>query len=406
MGSHVVQTLRQGVWASLTGGWYHDPDQNKFNNSCHLYLWIFLLMLPLSLHLALPPTTMALSIYCTSITVFFVLIKLANYRLHLMFDEGEAVVRSSLSDLSKAQEKKSNASDSCQPPSIRRSSTLPDSVAMTTLARKRPSPVIQVTVKQTETDPGLIGVDYSKSEEGKSAEGDGHLSLGQGETAAEEHNMEGGLLPNPELSPDDLSSPNPEQDAPLLRAQQRSPSRPEREQAEVTETGAAVGEGRDVQKSLMGKGGDQSEEERSLEKDLKQDTREEKESEYKEAADRETVDEGLPASKGREDESEEGSEGPKENSDANNNSLETPKDDLDVFIDTPESPAQVPLEEEEAYCSDEIEVVLVDNSSPGLGSAHLDDSDTVKIIITMSCDPQMAAQLEESVKQSLLENAQ
>uniref|UniRef100_A0A669F9Q1 Pecanex-like protein n=1 Tax=Oreochromis niloticus TaxID=8128 RepID=A0A669F9Q1_ORENI len=109
MGSQVVQTLRQGVWASLTGGWYHDPDQNKFNNSCHLYLWIFLLMLPLSLHLALPPTTMALSIYCSSITVFFVLIKLANYRLHLMFDEGEAVVRSSLSDLSKAQEKKSNA---------------------------------------------------------------------------------------------------------------------------------------------------------------------------------------------------------------------------------------------------------------------------------------------------------
>uniref|UniRef100_A0A7N8X8W1 Pecanex-like protein n=1 Tax=Mastacembelus armatus TaxID=205130 RepID=A0A7N8X8W1_9TELE len=118
MGSQVVQTLRQGVWASLTGGWYHDPDQNKFNNSCHLYLWIFLLMLPLSLHLALPPTAMALSIYCTSITVFFILIKVANYRLHLMFDDGEAVVRSSLSDLSKAPEKKSNASDSCLPASI------------------------------------------------------------------------------------------------------------------------------------------------------------------------------------------------------------------------------------------------------------------------------------------------
>ncbi|MEQ2212903.1 hypothetical protein XENOCAPTIV_006653, partial [Xenoophorus captivus] len=307
---------------------------------------------------ALPPTTMALSIYCTSITVFFVLIKLANYRLHLMFDEGEAVVRNSLSDLSKAQEKKSNASDSCQPPSIRRSSTLPDSVAMTTLARKRPSPVIQVTVKQTETDPGLIGVDkvlwflnfYTKSFVAENFQL-GVVMMRQGETAAEEQNMEGGPLPNPELSPDDLSSPNPEQDAPLLRAQQRSPSRPEKEQAEVTETGAAVGEGRDVQKSLIGKGGDQSEEERSLEKDLKQDTREEKESEYKEAADRETVDEGLPASKGREDESEEGSEGPKENSDANNNSLETPKDDLDVFIDTPESPAQVgSTAEERAAC--------------------------------------------------------
>ncbi len=51
-------------------------------------------------------------------------------------------------------------------------------------------------------------------------------------------------------------------------------------------------------------------------------------------------------------------------------------------------------------------MVLVDNSVPGPVSAHLDDSDTVKIIITMSCDPQTAAQLEESVKQSLLENAQ
>lgn len=60
---------------------------------------------------------------------------------------------------------------------------------------------------------------------------------------------------------------------------------------------------------------------------------------------------------------------------------------------------------EETYCSDEIEVVLVDNSGPGPVSVQLDDSDTVKIVITMSCDPQTAAQLEESVKQSLLENA-
>lgn len=61
---------------------------------------------------------------------------------------------------------------------------------------------------------------------------------------------------------------------------------------------------------------------------------------------------------------------------------------------------------EETYCSDEIEVVLVDNPGPAPTSARLDDSDSVKIIITMSCDPQTAAQLEESVKQSLLENAQ
>ena len=51
MGSRVLQLLRQGVWAALTGGWYHDPDQSKFTNSCHLYLWLFLLLLPLALHL-------------------------------------------------------------------------------------------------------------------------------------------------------------------------------------------------------------------------------------------------------------------------------------------------------------------------------------------------------------------
>lgn len=63
-------------------------------------------------------------------------------------------------------------------------------------------------------------------------------------------------------------------------------------------------------------------------------------------------------------------------------------------------------QEEEAYCSDEIEVVLVDNSGPGPAPSGLDDRDTVKIVITMSCDPQTAAQLEESVKQRLLENTQ
>ncbi|KAM3605663.1 uncharacterized protein V6R79_002631 [Siganus canaliculatus] len=408
MGSQVVQTLRQGVWASLTGGWYHDPDQNKFNNSCHLYLWIFLLMLPLSLHLALPPTTMALSIYCTSITVFFVLIKLANYRLHLMFDEGEAVVRSSLSDLSKAQEKKSNASDSCLPASIRKSSTVPDSVAMMMLARKRPSPVIQVTVKQTETDSGLIGVDCSKSDEAeKTAEG-------QGENLTEEKPVLGALQPSPEPSPDDLSSPNPDQSAPLLQAQQRPPSRAEREDvrhesaggagkmdAEVMETGAAR-EAADVQSSLTAADREQSEQERTTEKESEQKRAEDKDCGDKETSDREAADEGLPPSKGSDDESEDKSV---EQSDANNNSLETPQERQDDLVDIPESPAQAePVEE--TYCSDEIEVVLVDNSGPRPVSAHLDESDTVKIIITMSCDPQTAAQLEESVKQSLLENAQ
>uniref|UniRef100_A0A8B9LQF9 Pecanex-like protein n=1 Tax=Astyanax mexicanus TaxID=7994 RepID=A0A8B9LQF9_ASTMX len=325
MGSQVIQTLRQGVWASLTGGWYHDPDQNKFNNSCHLYLWLFLLVLPLSLHLALPPTTLALSIYCTSVTVFFVLIKMVNYRLHLMFDEGEIVAQNSVSDISKGADKKSNASDSCLAASLRKSSTVPDSVAMTVLARNRPSPVIQVTVKQTETDPGLIG---------ECPKDDSKNTDGPDDTSSQKKTKEKRSTED-RLTPEDAFSPNTDQSAPLLQGEQRQP----------------------VQGDM--------------------------------------ADEGLPPSAGSEEESDDESVKEKVlNLDPNNNNSLFPE-----F--TQESEEQE--KPEENYCSDEIAVVLVDNSGP---SVHLDETDTVKIIITMSCDPQTAAELEESVKLSILESAQ
>ncbi|XP_004691186.1 PREDICTED: pecanex-like protein 2 isoform X1 [Condylura cristata] len=91
MVSQVLQLLRQGVWAALTGGWYHDPEQSRFTNSCHLYLWLFLLLLPLALHLAFPPNAITIFFYCSSVTVFFTIIKLISYRLHLMFDKGEVI---------------------------------------------------------------------------------------------------------------------------------------------------------------------------------------------------------------------------------------------------------------------------------------------------------------------------
>lgn len=53
-----------------------------------------------------------------------------------------------------------------------------------------------------------------------------------------------------------------------------------------------------------------------------------------------------------------------------------------------------------------MEMVLADSSGPGPASSGLDDHDTFKIIITMTGDPQTAAQLEESVKQKLLEDTQ
>uniref|UniRef100_A0A8D1LRH9 Pecanex-like protein n=1 Tax=Sus scrofa TaxID=9823 RepID=A0A8D1LRH9_PIG len=91
MVSQALQLLRQGVWAALTGGWYHDPEQSKFTNSCHLYLWLFLLLLPLALHLAFPPNAITVFFYCSSVTIFFTIIKWVSYRLHLMFDKGEVI---------------------------------------------------------------------------------------------------------------------------------------------------------------------------------------------------------------------------------------------------------------------------------------------------------------------------
>lgn len=161
------------------------------------------------------------------------------------------------------------------------------------------------------------------------------------------------MQPSPEPSPDDLYSPNPDQAAPLLQAQQRSPSRAEREEIqsesatekidiEILET-AAVKEGIDIKSSLTEIDRDQSEQERTVEKDFEQDKIEEKDSEDKDTTDREIADEGLPPSKGSEDESEEENEGRKEPSDANNNSLETPQEDQEHVIDIPESPVQVGL---------------------------------------------------------------
>uniref|UniRef100_A0A8C2HWL7 Pecanex-like protein n=1 Tax=Cyprinus carpio TaxID=7962 RepID=A0A8C2HWL7_CYPCA len=84
MGSQALQILRQGVWASLTGGWYVDPHQSTFSNCFHLYLWIFLLAFPFLL-------LVVAGVYCAVIAAFFTAIKAVNFRLHAMFDLGEIV---------------------------------------------------------------------------------------------------------------------------------------------------------------------------------------------------------------------------------------------------------------------------------------------------------------------------
>nr|XP_046268441.1 pecanex-like protein 1 isoform X3 [Scatophagus argus] len=91
MGSQTLQILRQGVWASVTGGWYYDPDQNTFVNALHLYIWLFLLCFPFTLYMALQPTMVIVGIYCGVIAAMFLLLKTVNYRLHHALDEGEVV---------------------------------------------------------------------------------------------------------------------------------------------------------------------------------------------------------------------------------------------------------------------------------------------------------------------------
>nr|XP_039272642.1 pecanex-like protein 1 isoform X1 [Styela clava] len=93
MGSDVVKVLRQGVWGSLSGGWYYDPRHSKFANVFHLYAWLILLCLPFVFYLV--PTFQepwaVIVTYGVTIFALFAGIKITNYRLHSMFDKGDPV---------------------------------------------------------------------------------------------------------------------------------------------------------------------------------------------------------------------------------------------------------------------------------------------------------------------------
>lgn len=78
----------------MTGGCYLEPKQSGFSNTFHLYLWIALLGAPFVLHLAASPSKVALGIYCGLIALLFTAIKTINYRLHVMFEDGEIIHQS------------------------------------------------------------------------------------------------------------------------------------------------------------------------------------------------------------------------------------------------------------------------------------------------------------------------
>ncbi|KAL4237244.1 hypothetical protein ACF0H5_001963 [Mactra antiquata] len=91
MGSHILDIMCQGIWASLTGGWFFDPHLSIFINTFHLYLWLFLLTFPLILHLTLPASFLVWAIYCGIVGIVFVCVKIMNYKLHHMFDTSEVI---------------------------------------------------------------------------------------------------------------------------------------------------------------------------------------------------------------------------------------------------------------------------------------------------------------------------
>jgi len=185
---------------------------------------------------------------------------------------------------------------------------------------------------------------------------------------------EGCLHPGQELSPEDLSSPNPDQATPLLQAQQRPSSRAgsasagAEKQDVSSRTGCGGGGGgggggtdreeADVQSPLTGTDRLLSERSRAVEREREMEQEREKEAggETTDGREREAVDEGLPSSHGSSTsssgssssscsgdvEGDEGREGNKENSDANNNSVGELRENLEVLVGSaPQTPSEV-----------------------------------------------------------------
>ncbi|XP_052742200.1 protein pecanex isoform X2 [Bicyclus anynana] len=104
MGSQTLEILRQGIWASLTGGWFYDPHQNLFCNTVHLYIWLFLLCLPFSVYLYFPPASLGWLIYCALVAILFTALKLINHGLHHMYDTNELIVVQSTDEAGNSNE--------------------------------------------------------------------------------------------------------------------------------------------------------------------------------------------------------------------------------------------------------------------------------------------------------------
>uniref|UniRef100_A0A1I7Z4I6 Pecanex-like protein n=1 Tax=Steinernema glaseri TaxID=37863 RepID=A0A1I7Z4I6_9BILA len=95
--THVAEIARQGIWASLTGGWYYEPSHSIFCNTTHLYLWILLMLLPILLGFFSSGTfsTVLIAGYTLFIAVLYVILKFCVSYLHRLFDTSEPIAYTS-----------------------------------------------------------------------------------------------------------------------------------------------------------------------------------------------------------------------------------------------------------------------------------------------------------------------
>ncbi|XP_034479542.1 protein pecanex-like [Drosophila innubila] len=91
MGSQTLEILRQGVWASLTGGYFYDPHQGVFCNVVHLYLWLYLLCSPFVAYLYFPSTWLTWCLYCVLTSSTILGVKLINLALHRLYDRAQTM---------------------------------------------------------------------------------------------------------------------------------------------------------------------------------------------------------------------------------------------------------------------------------------------------------------------------
>ena len=90
MGSQTLDILRQGVWASLCGGWFYDPHQPVLANTFHLYIWMFLMVTPFAIHLV---SNMDISIHiCITVLASMRRVALPNEFLIFILVLSSAVV--------------------------------------------------------------------------------------------------------------------------------------------------------------------------------------------------------------------------------------------------------------------------------------------------------------------------